>query len=534
MLGSKSNLFVVLVALLLMLAGCAFGRHMSEGDQRYAEGDYTAAARSYELALDEKPDSVEAQDKLSRARKALAGEYSAEAQTALKNEDWIGAVATAAKAHRELPENQGVRELVDEVAKAVAAKSAALEASGDFANSLMLLRMVADSLPPATSEYGPRADALTDRWVEQLTGKGTAAKEAGQYGSALLYFAKAARLSSDPTLGGTRDTLRRELLEAWAYRVVVTGKDDRAKSAIGMLKDRIEGTALRIGNSKAFEKGEVDARIEVRMDRPRTSTDRDSRTESVRYQSGTKEEPNPFYKSRQDELSREERELTRVQNNVTKLESDVDRYRNDVSREGPSPNTSTGAEQNLSRAESSLRYERDKLMRQRDAVQRARERLANEQPTKTVPVYSTLEYLIETHTKTTSSVVQIDVEHTDKRKPIASSIPVQIQVSDETHGAYPEADIRSDPLDLPSTSTLEAQLISRGTGAVGSGALASFRSWRTALLERALAEPDTAKRTDLLAIYVSTDPSNVDPKVPVELKSETGISDVVSTLTPGK
>jgi tetratricopeptide (TPR) repeat protein len=534
MVRTKAKYWVVLLSAVFALAvGCAYGRHMDRGDQAYAAGDYTTAANAYEAALDEDPSSTEAADALARSRDALAGELTEDSKAALANKDWIGAVAAAARAHRQLPENQAVREAVKDVAREVAAKADSLEADGDFGNALLLMRAVADSLPPATPEYGPRADAMRARWVDQLVERGESAHATGHFGTALLYFGKASRLSPDPSLGGKRDKVRKELLDAWAYKVTLAPTGKRAKIATGMLAKRIEGTALRLGPKGPWPAADLDAVLRVEVESPKTRTARTSRIESVRYQSGTKQVKNPFYDSRLRDLESEEKNLTRVQNDVTRLESDVDRYRNNVASEGPSPNTSTGAEQNLSRALSSLERERDKLIRQRDRVQQARERLADEPQTKEEAVYSELDYEVETHTMTSTAAVGIEVEHADERKDIERRVVVAANASDTTHGAYPVAGVSANPLDLPSKSGLESTLLPEAAGAAGSAVEASFRSWRDEFLTRALAEPDRDTQADLLAIYVATDPQNVDPQVPVELKATTGIPDVVSSMRPG-
>jgi hypothetical protein len=431
-----------------------------------------------------------------------------------------------------MPDNPAVDQTVRDVAAAVAGKAASLESQGDFGNALLLMRSVADSLPPAASEYGPQADAMQQRWADQLMSRGETAHEAGRYGSALLYFAKAASLTPSPSLGGKRDAIRRELLDAWAYTVGVVAKGDRAAMATSMLAERVDGTALKIGPRDKLAADRIDAVIEVEVDRPKTDVRVDSRTERTRYQSGTRQVENPVYRSRQRDLEREERELMNTQNDVTRLENDVARYRDAVARYGPSPGTSTGAEQNLSRAQSQLQRERENLIRQRERVQRARERLADEPPTRDEPVYSELEYLVETHVMTASATVSLEVEHDDSRPEITRRVVVQSEASDETHNAFPTANLSADPLDLPDRARLESELPARAAGAAGAAIEASFGSWREALLARALAEPDDAKKTDLLAIYVVTDPERVDPRVPVELKAATGIPDVVATMRP--
>lgn len=534
MLSSKTKRAIALLLLMLVLGGCAYGRYVEQGDKAYAEGNYDAAIRAYEQALEEDPEGEEASAGLEQSRRALAGEFADEAEAALEKGDWIGAVVAASRAHRELPENREVARIVQDVASAVASKANALEESGDFANAFLLIRSVADSLPPATAKYGPRADAVRDRWVEHLVEEGSAARQSGQYGSALLYYAKAASLKPDPGLGGERDELRRELLEEWKYVAAVIPMDDRAKTATGSLRQRVEGTALRLEVvENARKAGEPDAVVEFRVDRPGSDVDISTRTESVRYQSGTEQVPNPAYERRLDDLEREQRELTRTENDITKLEQDLARYQDQVAREGPSPNTSTGAEQNVSRAQSRLERERDDLIRQRRQVQRARERLADEPQTIEEPVYSTLDYPVETHTLEVRSTAQIDLAHPDGREAIAVSTPVVASASDETHGGYTVADVAADPLNLPRARDLYPALWGRAAQVAGGAVEQSFSGWRKTLLERAEAEVDDAKKTDLLAIYLVTDPRNVDPVAPRELKALTGIPDAVAALTPG-
>ena len=114
-----------------------------------------------------------------------------------------------------------------------------------------------------------------------------------------------------------------------------------------------------------------------------------TRSESARYQSGTKQIPNPFHKMAQDKVRDRERAVLEAEKEVTNQERYVAQYSQDVAREGDTPNTSTGAEQNLSNAQSRLDSARNRVNSERSQLQQARDDLGRTQPTTEEAVYST-------------------------------------------------------------------------------------------------------------------------------------------------
>ena len=355
--GALSHWLVILV--IVTLAGCAFGRTMRAGDKAFEAGDYEAALAQYEGALKVNPNSEEAAAKLAKTREMLVAEDIEAARAALGAGDLLGAMAAANGAWVQLPDSEATVSIVRDVSNAVYARAQKLTEQRDWANALMLLESLPKSLPSEAERAKPMAQGVRGSWVDQLRTGAEAAVAAGRKGDAALQYAKLTQLTSDPAYGGKRDELRRQVLEEHGYVVKVSArKSDGAAIVLDAVSALGTGTALLVA-AKPASGQTVDATARIAVSNPRYRTEETSRNEVATYQSGTRQVENPFYRSKQEEVVREENRLLEYENEVTKLQSDVDRYRNDVAREGDTPNVSTGAEQNLYNAENRLEAARN-------------------------------------------------------------------------------------------------------------------------------------------------------------------------------
>ena len=524
--------WLAILALLFLVTGCAYSKHMNTGNKAFDEGNYEMALEQFEAALKIDPNSTEAAEKAQASREKLVGQFAEQAQAALAADDILGAIDAAALAWEKLSDGESTKQLIQDVSNATHAKAQTLAQDKDWANSLMLYETIGRALPTEAERARPKADEVKGRWVEELKIGAQEAEAAGRKGDAALQYAKLTQLSGDPTFGGKRDQLRNDVLAQYRYVVKVGGRSSEGLNVVlGGLSGYGQGTALLVAQQP--ERGvpvAADARLTVA--RPKFRTDTTTRTETASYQSGTQQVENPFYKSKQDSVLQEEQRLLDKENEVTRLESDVDRYRSDVAKEGDTPNVSTGAEQNLYNAENRLESARRSVEDQRRQVQRAKEDLARESPTKEEPVFSELQYTITTHTLTAETSFEASIKHSDKRPAVEVSVPLSTQATDDAHPAQSVANVPEDPLQLPPKSQLTTELYGRALAEAQGAISKSFDDWRNALIETAMAAGTDDERVDWLAIYIITNPDSVSPKVPADISAFRGIPDPVKILKP--
>ena len=67
----RSKYVLCILWVLLVLGGCAFGRHMDKGDAAFASRDYETALKEYSAAAKLDPESPEARDKVLLTREKL-------------------------------------------------------------------------------------------------------------------------------------------------------------------------------------------------------------------------------------------------------------------------------------------------------------------------------------------------------------------------------------------------------------------------------------------------------------------------------
>jgi hypothetical protein len=428
-----------------------------------------------------------------------------------------------------MPNSETCRAVIAEVCTRVQADSAGLAEVGRFAQALAPLEAVVAQLPTERAVFEPKAAELRARWAEKLAASGAESEKAGRKHEALLFYAKAARLVGAPH-DQKRDALRADFLKNRRYAVQAS-VDPRDRSAAALVEGLRSvafppGVELIAGND---QRARADARLRLALSPTKFQQRRDSRLETATYQSGVRSVENPFYRTKLDRVTQQERQVVEAENEVTRLESDVSRYQADVVREGQTPNVTTGAEQNLMNARSRLESARRHVIDERNELQRAREELSREPPLKDEPVYSQLAYTVTRHSVFGESALEATIEHQDKRQPLRFADRLAVNASDDEHAEQPVAGVPGDPLVLPPPDSLVAEIQRQAVQRLAAAVFESFGGHRETLLVAASAASG-AERADLLARYVLSDPSSVNEAALADLVGLSGIPDALEVL----
>jgi len=511
--------------LLIACLGCAYDNAIKHGDELYQARNYQGALAEYEAALRLKPDSQEARDKVKRARTDLLTEHVSSARTQLAAGDVLRAIDTAAAAYQLVPDAELALTVVREVAARTQEQSAKLLTETNYASAVAMLDAAFAKLPPAQADLAPKRTAARETWARVLGDRGKQAEQAGRKGEALLMFGKAAQLVDNRDFTARRAALHGELSAQTVYVVQLSGFDPVTNALRGKALKR--GLAI-IGASDAAPR--VDARAKLSVSRPTFDTQLNRHHEKARYQSGTQQVPNAFYKTKQDTVTDEERHLTEYENEVTKLEGDVTRYQGDVAREGDTPNVSTGAEQNLYNAQNNLESARRRVIDQRNTLQRAREELARESQFKEEPVYADLVYTVTTHTLRGRAALQGAIEHSDRRPKLPIAADLAVEAHDDEYPPQRTANLPGDPLQLPSNDDLANQLIGQAIERTAAAIVESHAGYRQALLQRGQTAASDGERINAYVIYCLADPGAVDAATVNALAQLSGIPDATAAL----
>lgn len=527
MIHAKKLLLILLTA--LMLVGCAYRNHMKAGDELYAKGQYEAALNQYEAALVKKPASEDAQQKVADAKSAMVREYTQDTRAHLEAGDYVSAIESSLALRERLPEEAAVRQLARDVSSATQLEASRAAESQEWATALELLQRVYDAYEEDRESIDPELQRLKTTWSQTLAAKALISENKGFHGDALLLYSKASELVLDPTYVSKRDELRAKVLSETSYKVKIEGTGREPKSVTALLMTSNFPHNVLIGKDKNIKS--PDAIAKLSMDSPKFTKSKSSSKRTARYKSGTKQVPNPQYKSRQDAVLREERDLKRYEDDVSKAQRDISNYQKQVAREGDTPGTSTGAEQGLSRAQSELERALNNTDSARDRVMRAKEDLADTDQTTEEDVYSDLEYTVTTHTLSGRASVKLTLTHEDGRERKQLDQAVGISASDSTNAAHPIANVSEDPLELPSEQALSQDLRVQAANLSWGLINESLQQRRQQLLDEALKTTDDDARMHLYAVYILLDPTNVNPQVTADITSARGIPDSTRVLS---
>ena len=517
--GALRRLMAVACLAALLASGCAFQSHMREGDDHYDDGNYEAALESYEKAKELKPDSEKAAERLEATKKALVSGWRMEAEKAIREDDWIGAVNAAAEALSVAPENDATRVLVQDVGFKAREKAQERADVGDYAESLALYEAITQGLSTERLKTQPKARLVRQKWATVVRSRAREAEAESLDGLALLNWAKAADLQPDSGYESKVEEVYQRVLSKARYQVCM--KRPRRDVGYRAVIDALERSRLPDGLRLDTGDGQdqCDAEMQLRVGQPGFDRSQSTHTEVVEYQSGTREVPNPRYERYERELNREKKELLEAEQEVDYQREQVDRYRTQVAQEGPSPNTSTGAEQNLSRAESRLDSARRDLESQRRRVQRAYDQLDRTDRYRQEAVYDELAYTVTTHRIDGHLRLRGELEGADT---ISIDQELGVSASDAQHPAQAPADIAADPLTLPPESKLVAQLYERASAHAAKVLEGQFEDYREQLIEED-GEVEARERVDALVRYLVLDPTRFDEGAVAEIDELTGI-----------
>lgn len=512
-----------------LLGGCAYKHALAAGDQAMAARRYEDALTEYERALQLKPDSDEARQKVAAARDRAAQVRVDAARGKLAARDLRGALADTAAAVGLRPDAPAVRGLVEEVLAAVTTDGERLTAAGLHAEALALFDAAISGLPGERARVEAPRKASVDAWLAALASGATAAEAAGRTGDALLQRVMMVELG-DTGATGERDRLGDALREALVFRVEQTGPArDPVYTALAQRLTGADPTRWIEVLAAGTDIPAPAATLTFSLQKPRFTTHQTARSASARYQSGTTQVSNPSYRSAQERLRDRERSLLEAEKEVTNQERYVSQYQQDVAREGDSPNTSTGAEQNLSNAQSRLDSARNRVNSERDQVQQARDTLARTPETSEEAVYSTIDYKITTHVLTATarlggSITGRDGATIDLGRDLVET------ASDETHDAQSVAGVAADPLALPPHETLEARLHDAAFAELAAKIGVAFAAYRQSLLGAAQKAGSDDERVDRLVRFVAVDTAASDPAVDEALLELRGVPDASARL----
>lgn len=183
-------------ALGLTLTACAGPQHIRQGDRHLAAGQYGAALRSYELALDLSPQDAIARERIKKARRLAVRAELLRADEALTRREYASALRVAAKARTmplDLDDVELVRRIDDtirEAARFAENQVRELMAEEHFVAAAALIHDISEATPGSMSRR---------RWAEEVANKAAAyyARLAGElegkgfFGSAAVQLAMA-------------------------------------------------------------------------------------------------------------------------------------------------------------------------------------------------------------------------------------------------------------------------------------------------------------------------------------------------------
>lgn len=525
---THARLLLPLLLILSLLTGCAYGNHLDKGDEYFEKRQYELALKEYDSALKLKPDSEDAKERLSKTKRRLIEIYAERAKTLANNGDFNAAIKLTADAYNQDPNSLAVERLINDISLKTQTHAEQLTQAQEHAKALSLLNLLYEQLPTERDGLELKLEALKLAWANTLSERAVIAEKAGHAGDALLLYAKAAALMLTPEASAKRDELRARLVDQNAYLFAVNLKS--STPAAQAVQSSLERSSWVQNMRLSKDTKNLHAQVMVVAGKPAFARDSSSTSRTVSYKSGTRQVPNPFYKGKQDDVVREQKELLRYQQDLNRAEQDVNRYSQSVAREGDTPGVSTGAEQSLSRAQSDLTRARDNVARQQQRVFRAQEIAANTPQLIEEDVYSNLTYAITTHSIRGALPLTVNITHADARSPIEQTLSLVTSASDTEHAAYPVANIPIDLKQLPSESTLTAELQAQAQLVAQKVLLQSLSSYRQQLLDQAKSTTDEGQRIHLYVIYILLDPTAVAPEVVSEIDAARGVPDSINVL----
>ena len=513
----------------LLLGGCAYKQHLSRGDKLYSQGKYEEALKEYEAAREVNPEGKGALRKIEETKGQLLGTWTDKAKAELAAENYLAALELAGKLMEKLSQDEEVKRFVGKLVRKSTVAADGQVAKGEFAGGLAIYDAQAQHLPAHRESANQKAGEIRELWAKQLEAQARAAEKAKHSGDALLLWAKAAQMVANDERNERQAALRAELVKAQTYTILPSIQGRGGADVLARLTQK-SGPALMTVLPAGKSVRKPQARVTLKLRGPKFSKKKSTHSKSARYQSGNRQVENPSYRGRQSDVTRAERAVLGREEEVTKQQQYVEKYTADVQREGATPNVSTGAEQNLTNAKSRLEAARRGLTDERRQLQRARETLAKTQQFREEPVFSNYDFTVTRHHLTGTLSAKGTIKHSDGRPPVEIGGDQSLEETDDTHPPQPIAKVAEDPLTLADRADITAKLYDRLAAKTHAALVQSFEQHRTALLEKAQAESETAAKVDLYVKYVLTDPTRVPEHVVTTLVELRGIPDVIGII----
>ncbi|MCA9715735.1 MAG: hypothetical protein KC468_13740, partial [Myxococcales bacterium] len=400
-----------------------------------------------------------------------------------------------------------------------------------FADAMALLDATTRGLPSARESISAAADATRAAWVAALEAGATAAEQAGRKGDALLQRAQLLALTASAEAKAACDRLRVELKAAHGLVIAQRGRDAGFQALAPQLvgSDPVRWLQVLAPGAKTPEPR---ATLEFSLGKAKFTTDTARRDATARYQSGTKQVPNPFYEQRQRALLEQETRVTQAEQDVVKQQQKVEQYRADVQREGDTPNVSTGAEQNLYNAENRLESDRRSLQSEQNQLMQKQRELANTPQYQDEPVYETVTYPVTTHTLRASAPLR-GAATLNAGEPLAINQDLAEEARDDEHSGHSAAGVAPDPLELPAKDALAQKLQAQALSVLEGQINAIFQRYRDGYRARVDAAASDDERVDALVIYTLLDPTTPDPALDATLLQLRGVPNASALLVGG-
>ena len=535
-LASRGRLLLVCALAAVLLLGCAYKNHIKAGDAAYDAGSYEQALAEYEQALARRPSSEEAQLRVADAKSAMIAVYTDEVRGLMDVGDLRAAVEVFIALEQRLPNAAPVQQLGDDVVAKLRLTANTAAEQKQWAEALDTLMLAYDNFRAARGELEADLDQIKVAWASSLGAVAQTAEAAGHEGDALLLYAKASELVALPEYVSKKDELAGRLILTHAYGVKLDAKGAAAAPVVERLVGaRTDQNVVFLAGgdvARATDDGvTIRALADVELGKPRFSKSRSRFTRSKKYKSGTRQVPNPTYAQVQRDINDAKRRVLDEERDVADEQRDLQDEQSRLSREQPGTSAYDSQQRDVDRAQDNLERAQEDLFRAQEKVLSLEQRLANTPRTVEEDVYSTLNYEVITHTVRGSLDVSGRVEHPDARERVPFESVAGVSASDDTHPAHPIADVMSDPLQLPTNSSLAANLHGQAAQFVYTAVNQSLQVWRRQVLEEAFESEDEGQRVHLYVVYVLLDPTEVDPQVTAEIARLRGVPDAVSVLS---
>jgi tetratricopeptide (TPR) repeat protein len=509
----KKWIFIVLV-LTLFTTGCRHNRLIKRGDAHFEQGNYSMALKHYRAAQQRRPNSLRARQRIELAEERLLEFILVSTREALAAGDYIEAIEYASFGLSEFPREKAILDNVNTVVDRVSRVADEDYEQGYFASALFFYQSLDQTFPGHERRLAPRITQIRQGWSETLVVRANEAVAAQQPARAYLLLSKAHELVPASVPYSRIQTLRQEVIDRHSYHVALA-TSARPSPAIQAINETLATAAfpqaLRVGSRESDEvPGAV---IQLTTQQPRFERSRETRNETVEYQSGVRRVRNPDHASKLVEVDEKKKEVALAKTELARQEAEVRRHQIIVTREGASPDQETEAQRNLAavrdrRGEAAAALDaREEELSTLEADLAALPRFVEE------PVYANHTFAVTTHRIKARLALTGRVDGKNAADTIALDWEIELVVEDDEYAAQPVIGLEKKDLALPSQQELTRALHDEAATHVLYGIYESFDAYRWRFVEGSGRAHDTAQSADLLATYLILDPDRSDEGV---------------------